>query len=99
MILFRTKDFHLYGFTPKNPHGPFSCYGIAWKRRTNKIKDIWLHNHIRLHRKAKPIPGGIGCYTYEWESWYTDGHSASTDKRRITVKKFIRFKVGLGGKK
>lgn len=99
MLLFHTNDFHIYGFRPKKSYGAESAYGFAIKKRLDKQKNIWWQFHLRIHKKAKPIPGGIGCYTYEAESWKSVGIGAAVQKHRITVKRFIRLKIGLGGNK
>lgn len=92
------KDTHLYFFRPSNDHGAYSAWGFHHRVRLEKKR--WRHIILRLGARGKSHrPGMRGSWTYELQSYETT--RAATElaggNTRLTYKRFIRFKIGLGG--
>jgi hypothetical protein len=92
------KDTHLSIFKPATAHGMYSEWGFHLKRRG--ADRTWRHYVLRLFEKATPVPGGRGCWKCELVSYRTrkaKGNGSSGN--RLTIKRFVRLKVGYGGTK
>lgn len=88
---------HLIFFSPCRPWGNGSSWGahLRWHRASGN----WWHVVVRLFHRAEPIPGATGCWQWEVEQFETK--KASRDPgggNRLTIKRFIRLRIGLGGK-
>jgi hypothetical protein len=97
-VAFYGRDRHLSFFRPVKSHGRYSEWGFHYKRRGRD--GTWKHQVLRLFEKATPLPGGKGCWKCEWSSYRTKkakGHRTSGN--RLTIKRFVRLKVGYGGSK
>lgn len=57
---------------------------------------VWQHTAVRLHTPAlKPL--GRGTRTYELEEFLSTSTSGSRVATRVTLKRFLRLKIGFGG--
>lgn len=90
-------DLHVIFFRPRNDYGNSSSWGFHVRRRVGIRR--WRHYILRLFERSDPIPGGIGCWKWEAQQYDTKKASSDVSGNRLTIKKFIRIKVGLGGEK
>lgn len=87
---------HLTFFRPSKPWGNGSSYGVHI--RFHRRKGTWRHFILRLFHRAEPIPGARGCW--QWEAEHHEAIRAKSPDgggNRLTVKCFIRLRIGLGG--
>jgi len=88
---------HLVFFSPSRPWGNGSSYGghLCFKLSSGH----WWHLIVRLFHKAEPIQGAIGCWQWEVEQYESAKRKADpAGGNRLTVKRFVRLRIGLGGR-
>lgn len=87
---------HVTAFRPSRPYGNGSSYGLHV--RFHRRVGTWRHFIVRLFHRAEPIPGARGCWQWEAEHFESlRAKSTSGAGNRVTVKAFIRLRIGLGG--
>jgi hypothetical protein len=91
------RNTHLSVFKPAKTSGMYSEWGFHLKHR-RRSDGTWLHTVVRLFERAKPIPGARGCWKWEAQQYRTRSPKGlGTARNRVTIKRFVRLKVGLGG--
>lgn len=88
MLLFRTNDLHVYGYTPRgHRRGRKQAIGITIRVRA---RGRWRWFQVQVYWPREDLRVGRGTLTVEAVSWLSEG------KDRVGVKTFVRFKIGLG---
>ena len=94
MLLHRSDNVQFFAYRPQHDFGRNSAYGLTLRVRRGRI---WRHLTIRLHSRSRPLDNADarGCWTYEVVTW----RSGPKMHQRVSVKAFVRLKVGLGGER
>jgi len=90
-------DVHVIFFKPRQRYGHSSSFGFHIRRRVGIRR--WRQYVLRLFEKPDPVPGGIGCWKWEYQQYDTKKPASDVGGNRLTIKKFLRLKIGLGGEK
>lgn len=93
MLIWRNRHAVLFGYSgSRDRRGKPSC-GLALKLKGHAFgRPAWRHLHIGMHGAG--TVRGRGCWTFEIQTYRT----APDPKTRVSIKAFVRVKVGLGGK-
>lgn len=92
MLICRTRDMQLFGFTPRgHRHGRRQAVGLALRVRA---RGRWRHVAAHVYWPRRDLRVGRGTLSFEVVSWLTGPGTGE----RLTVKSFIRLKLGLGGR-
>lgn len=109
MLLFRTRNVHVFGFTPgPDPYWPahhtkarrrgsFPAYGIAIRVRDPRGGEHWRHARWRIGWRFRPGPNKRGELGRGIGMAEFDSWLTDGPSKRMSRKIFVRFKFGLGG--